>query len=465
MAHIAVVGGAGYVGVSYSVLLADLGHRVSSLDTDPHKIATLSRGQTPIHEPGLQPLLERSLASGRLTFTTAFDTAIPEADVVLICVGTPSTPSGAADMSAVAEAAASIARHAAGHTIVVNKSTMPVGSNRFVADILAEHGTPGATFDVVSNPEFLREGAAVHDIYHPSRIVLGATNPDAARTVAALFDELDVPIISTDPRSAEMVKYASNAFLANKISFVNEIAAICEHLDADVNAVIEGMRLDPRIGTHFLRPGVGFGGSCFPKDVRALAHMAREHGYTPTLLQAVLEINEAMRGRVREKLEHYLGDLQGTTIGILGLAFKPDTDDIREAPAIALIGDLHAAGATVRATDPVAIDHARAIHPDVTYTPDAYGAAMGADAVVLVTEWDAYRHLDLDRLAHAMRGRLLIDGRNTLMPAAVVAADLIYEGVGRRRMPDTVRVSHIASMPVQTPAPVSPEPEPAPPGS
>lgn len=452
MAHITVVGGAGYVGISYSVLLSELGHHVIGLDTDPRKVALLSQGLAPIHEPGLQPLLEKSLASGRLSFTSEVESAIATADFVLICVGTPSAPSGAADTTAVAEAARIIALSATGHTIVINKSTMPVGSNGFVANILAEHGVPGTTFDVVSNPEFLREGAAIFDIFHPSRIVLGSDNPDAAMAVAELFADLHAPLVFTDPRSAEMVKYASNAFLATKISFINEIAAICEHLDADVSAVVEGMSLDPRIGPRFLHPGAGFGGSCFPKDVRALAHMARESGYDTMLLTAVLDINRAMRDTIRAKLERHLGDLSGKTIALLGLAFKPETDDIREAPAVALIGDLLEAGARIRATDPVAIPNARAIHPDATYTRDAYSAAMGADAVVLTTEWNDYRHLDPDRLAHAMRGRLVIDGRNALDPHQIASSGLFYEGIGRRPEPRAEpagarHLTHIRSVP------------------
>lgn len=431
MASVAVIGGAGYVGVAYSALLADLGHDVDSVDTDPVRIGLLCQGTAPNHEPGLQTVLERVLGAGRLRFTTDHARAVSGAEFVFICVGTPSTPSGAADTSAIAESARTIARFASGHTIVVNKSTMPVGSASFVADILAEHATKDATFSVVSNPEFLREGSAIQDIYHPDRIVLGADDADAAAAVGRLYQALDAPMVITHPRSAEMIKYASNAFLANKISFINEVATICEKLGADVTAVVHGMSLDARINPHFLRPGIGFGGSCFPKDVRALATMARENGCDPTLLDAVLEINQKMRARAIDKICSRLGTLDGKTIGVLGLAFKPDTDDTREAPAIALIGELLQAGATVRATDPVATRHVAQKFPDVFLARDAYGAAMGADAIVLVTEWNAYRTLDLDRIANAMRGRLVVDGRNAFDPAAIAAAGLIYEGIGR----------------------------------
>lgn len=431
LATIAVAGGAGYVGVSYSVLLADLGHQVTGLDREINRVALLNQGQAPFHEPGLQPLLEKGLATGRLTFTTDYASSVPDADFVLICVGTPSTPSGAADTSAIMETAQMIAQHATGHTIVVNKSTMPVGSVTYVADILAEHARPGVSFDVVSNPEFLREGSAIHDIYHPDRIVLGADSLTAANAVAALYERLESPVLFTTPRAAEMIKYASNAFLATKISFINEVATICESLGADVNAVVQGMGLDSRIGPQFLHPGIGFGGSCFPKDVRALAQMAQDHGCHPALLRTVLEINHAMRASVLRKVESHLGTLEGATIGILGLSFKPNTDDIREAPAVALIEQLLASGARVRATDPVAMRNVAAIHPDITYAKDAYGAALGADAVVLVTEWDHYRMIDPYRLANAMRGDLIVDGRNVLCPQDFTEADLVYEGIGR----------------------------------
>ncbi|HVL23776.1 MAG TPA: UDP-glucose/GDP-mannose dehydrogenase family protein [Thermomicrobiales bacterium] len=435
MSSIAVVGGAGYVGLAYSVLLADLGHHVVSIDTDPVRIGQLCQGIVPNHEPGLHALLHRTLASGRLRFSHEYASTIPDADFVFICVGTPSTASGAADTSAVTEAAQLIAQHAHGHTIVVNKSTMPVGSATYVADILAEHASPPATFDVVSNPEFLREGSAMNDIYHPDRIVLGSDDMDAAAAVGELYQSLGAPVLVTQARTAEMIKYASNAFLANKISFINEVATICEHLGADVSVVVHGMGLDSRISPHFLRPGIGFGGSCFPKDVRALAKMARDNGCDPALLTSVLSINDKMRARVIARIDAHLGGLAGKTLGILGLAFKPDTDDIREAPAIALIQALLAAGATVRATDPVAGRRAAAAVPEIQIARDAYGAATGADAVVLVTEWAEYRSLNMDRLANAMRGTLVVDGRNALDPATVTAAGLTYAGIGRSATP------------------------------
>ncbi len=437
MARIGVIGGAGYVGLAYAAALAELGHDVVGLDIDAAKVRALAQGHSPIFEPGLETLLQRGLTSGRLRFTIDYGEAVPEADFVFICVGTPSDATGRAEMGHITAAARSIARHGRGHTIVVNKSTMPVGSVHVVAEILAEHAEAGASFAVVSNPEFLREGCAVQDIFQPDRIVLGADDPAAADRVAALYAPLGAPVLITDPRSAEMVKYASNAFLAAKISFINEVAMICERLGADVSVVARGMGMDERIGPRFLQAGAGFGGSCFPKDVQALAAMARDAGLATDMLGAVAAINVAARSRLAGKLTAHLGGLEGKTIAVLGLAFKPNTDDVREAPALEVARHLLGAGAMVRATDPAAMPHVAPLFPDVHLVEDAYAAATGADAVVLMTEWDAYRSLDLDRLANAMRGRLVVDGRNVLDPAAVVAAGLVYEGIGRGVAPPT----------------------------
>jgi UDPglucose 6-dehydrogenase len=435
VSKIAVVGGAGYVGMTYAGAFAELGHESVGVDIDPTKVAMLNRGEPSIYEPGMADLLRRGLDAGRLRFTTDYATALPEADFAFICVGTPSTPSGGADLTAIAAAARAIARHGSGHTVIVNKSTMPVGSAQFVENIVAEHASNGSTFAVVSNPEFLREGSAVRDVFQPSRIVLGSTDDDAINRVAALYGPLGSPVLITDSRSAEMVKYASNAFLATKISFINEMAMICEQLDADVSVVANGMGLDDRIGAQFLRPGVGFGGSCFPKDVRALAAMAVEAGSHSLMLEAVLDINASMRSRVVEKLASHLGSIAGKTIALLGLAFKPDSDDIREAPALDVARALLDAGASVRATDPAAMHHVAAALPDVVLAPDAYAAAMGSDAVILMTEWSVYQSLDFERIANSMRGRTVIDGRNALEPADVVAAELVYEGFGRAASP------------------------------
>jgi len=431
MPKIGVIGGAGYVGLAYAAVLTELGYDVVGLDIDGARVHALSRGQLPIFEPGLTELVQRGLASGRLRFTTDYAEAVPDADFVFIGVGTPPNAVGRANMAFVVAAARAVALHARGHTVVVNKSTMPVGSVDLVADILAEHAAPGATFAVVSNPEFLREGSAIHDILHPDRIVLGSDDLAAAQQVGALYEPLEAPVLYTDPCSAEMIKYASNAFLAAKISFVNELAMICDRLGADVTVVARGMGMDARIGPQFLQAGAGFGGSCFPKDLRALVSMAQEAGLETDMLRAVETINVAARRQVVAKLRAHLGDLTNQTIAVLGLSFKPDTDDIRESPAMAVIRDLLSSGARVRGTDPVAMRNVAAVLPEVQLRDDAYAAATGADAVLLMTEWAVYRTLDLDHLANAMRGEVLVDGRNALDPAAVVAAGLVYDGIGR----------------------------------
>jgi len=433
VARIAIIGGAGYVGLTYAAAFAELGHDVVGLDIDATKVATLSGGKAPIFEPGIDELLGRGLAAGRLRFTTDYAEAVPAAEFAFVCVATPSDADSRADLRFVAAAARAIGLHGRGHTVVVNKSTLPVGSVQLVSKILAEHKSGDATFAVVCNPVFLREGAALGDVFHPDRIVLGADDPAAAAQVAGLYEALGAEVVVTDPCSAEMIKYASNAFLASKISFVNEVALVCERLGADVSVVARGMGLDERIGARFLHAGAGFGGSCFPKDVRALSSMARDAGLDATMLTAVLGVNATMRGRVVDKLAARLGGLTGRRVAVLGLAFKPETDDIRDAPAIDVIRLLADRGAAVRATDPVAGPRAAAAVPGLDLASDPYAAAMGADAVVLMTEWPAYRALDLDRLANAMRGGVVVDARNALDAAAVAAAGLAYEGIGRPR--------------------------------
>lgn len=440
MARIAIVGGGGYVGLTYGAALAELGNDVTGLDTDSAKVFALSTGESPIFEPGLDDLLRRNLTNGRLRFTTDYADAIPDADFAFICVGTPPDSSGRADTRYIAAAAQAIGQHGRGHTIVVNKSTMPVGSVERVAEILREHAQADATFSVVANPEFLREGSALSDVFHPDRIVLGSTDSAAVEKVAELYASLNAPLLITDPRSAEMIKYASNSFLAAKISFINEVAMICEALQCDISAVSGGMGLDPRIGSRFLQAGVGFGGSCFPKDVRALASLAADAGMSTSMLDAVLDINKAMRQQVVDKLASHLGDVSGRTVALLGLAFKPDTDDIRESPAVEIAKQLSAQGAVVRATDPAALSRVASEMPETSLCEDAYAAAVGADAVVLTTEWRDYLSLDFERLANAMAGRFLLDGRNVLDPLEVTRAGLTYAGVGRS-IP-SVRIEH-----------------------
>ncbi|MCX7624316.1 MAG: UDP-glucose/GDP-mannose dehydrogenase family protein [Thermomicrobium sp.] len=430
MARIVIVG-LGYVGLVYGGAFADLGNCVWGIDIDREKVEKLRQGILPIYEPGLQELIRRNMDAGRLHFTTEYEEAIPDAEFVFICVGTPSTVDGDADMRAVRAAAETIGRHLRGHTIIVNKSTMPIGSGDFVSTLIEQVKPPEATFAVVSNPEFLREGSAVHDVFHPSRIVLGAEDREAAERVAELYRVLNAPILITDRRSAEMIKYASNAILATRISFINEIAQICEQVGADVKIVAQGMGYDPRIGPLFLEAGLGFGGSCFPKDVRALAYMAEEVGCHPQLLHAVLEINQDQRRRFVRKLQDLLGDLHGRPIALWGLAFKQDTDDVRESPALDVLRMLLHRGAIVTAYDPAAIANAAREVPEARYAPDPYSAVAGADALLIATPWNEFKQADLQRVRALMRTPIILDGRNIYEPAEVRALGFVYVGVGR----------------------------------
>jgi UDPglucose 6-dehydrogenase len=367
-----------------------------------------------------------------LQFTTDYAAAVPDADFVFICVNTPMGPNGGADMRYVRQAARGIGRALAPGrlTIVVNKSTMPIGSGDMIHALLFEEAADTARFAVVSNPEFLREGSAVHDMLHPDRIVLGAADRAAAEAVAELYKSFAAPLLITDRRTAEMIKYASNAFLAARISFINEVAHICEGLGADVRQVAEGMGLDKRIGPYFLDAGIGFGGSCFPKDVMALEFMAEEADCHPQLLHAVLEINRDSRRSFIRKLNRLLGTLEGATIALWGLAFKPETDDLREAPSLEVIRDLLARGAVLRAYDPVAMAATQALFPSITYCADPYEAATGADAVALITDWNEFKGVDFARVRDAMRRPVLLDGRNLYDPHEIAALGFTYCGVG-----------------------------------
>jgi len=423
--------GAGYVGLVTGTCFADLGNQVVILDIDAGRVERLQSGVMPIYEPGLEELVRRNAAGGRLRFTTSYEEGLAQAEFVFIAVDTPSGTEGEADLRSVRAAASAIAAAMDHPLIIVNKSTVPIGTGDWVADIINRHRRNGVDFWVVSNPEFLREGSAVHDFLNPDRVVLGSMSREAAEKVAQLYLPLRAPIIVTDLRTAEMIKYASNAFLASRISFINEIASICERLGADVKEVAAGMGYDRRIGPAFLDAGLGFGGSCFPKDVRALAHMAAIHGCHPQLLRAVLEINADQRRMVVQKLRELLGGLDERTIGILGLAFKPNTDDMREAPALELIHLLQHEGARVKAYDPVAMDNARRVLPEITYCADPYQVAEGADALVVATEWNEFKHLDLERVHKAMRRPVVVDGRNIYDPEAMIALGFTYRGVGR----------------------------------
>lgn len=435
MAQICIVGGGGYVGLGYAVALAEKGHDVTGLDINAERVAQLNRGESPIFESGLPEMLKRNLDAGRLRFTTDYAAAVPSSDIVFLCTGTPSLSDGEADLRQVRAAALAIGEHLqpGTRTVIVNKSTMPVGAAELVAGIVAEHAPAGATFAVISNPEFLREGRVLHDIMQPDRVVLGGDDEAALSTIATLYEPFGAPILQTDHRSAELIKYAANAFLATKISFINDIARLCERLGADVTVVAQGMGADERIGSRFLHAGIGFGGSCFPKDVGALTRMAEGAGLNPGLLRAVQSINHESQRRFVTRAGELLGGIDGRTICIWGLAFKEDTDDLRESPSVAVAEMLLERGAIVRAHDPIALANAAKRLPDLMLFEDQYEAARNADAVMLCTPWLAYRETDFSRLAESMAGDLFLDGRNFLDPDTVRSAGLRYEGIGKGR--------------------------------
>jgi UDPglucose 6-dehydrogenase len=430
MSSIAVIG-TGYVGLTTAVCLADLGHDVTGVDIDEKKLAILKKGKPTIYEPGLEELMARTVKTGRLRFTSDYSQAIPGAEFVFIAVGTPPGRRGEADLVFVKQAAKAIASAMRATVTIVNKSTVPIGTGNIVSRIVGENLQGEIPFYVVSNPEFLREGSAIHDFMHPDRLVFGSHHGAAAQAVAALYAKLKATILITDLHTAEMIKYASNAFLATRISFINEMARICERVDADVKVVSEGMGMDKRIGPLFLDAGIGYGGSCFPKDVKALARMAETMGYHPELLDAVMEINLDQRTLVVEKLREVLGGLRGQVIGILGLSYKPNTDDVREAPSIDVIQNLLQRGATVRVYDPKAMPVLKQQLNTIEYCDDPYQVATGADGLLLVTEWEEFGQLDMDRLKKLMRRPVLVDGRNMFDPKAMRELGFVYRGVGR----------------------------------
>ena len=423
--------GVGYVGLVTAACFSDLGNRVIALDINEERIKGLKRGEMPIYEPGLEELVDRNVRSGRPSFTTSYPEAMDGSDFAFIAVGTPSGVDGEADLRHVAAVARSIAKNMRTPLIIVNKSTVPVGTGDWVAEIVSSHQTEPVPFSVVSCPEFLREGSAISDFMQPHRTVLGSLEHEAAEKVAQLHLPLRAPIVITDLRTAEMIKYASNAFLATKISFVNEIANICEELGADIKEVAIGMGYDKRIGPHFLDAGLGYGGSCFPKDVKALAYMAAEKGRHPQLLNAVMDINNDRRPMAVSRLKEMIGELNGYTIGLLGLSFKPNTDDMRDAPSIDIAKSLQEEGAKVRAFDPVAMDVAKDLMPGVEMASDPYSMAEGCDALLVMTEWNEFKHLDLERIHDLMRQPALFDGRNIYEPEKMSSLGFIYRGFGR----------------------------------
>lgn len=440
MSEICVVG-SGYVGLVTGTCFADLGNNVVGLDIDAAKVERLSRGELPIYEPGLAEILRRNSQAGRLRFTSSYPDALANAEFIFIAVDTPSGAEGEADMSSVRAAARSIGEFLDHPAVVVNKSTVPIGTGDLVSAIV-ERTNASAEIRVVSNPEFLREGSAVHDFMNPDRIVLGATDRAAAEKVAELYSAIGQPqMIITDLRTAEMIKYASNAFLATKISFINEIASICDRLGADVKEVARGMGLDKRIGSQFLDAGLGFGGSCFPKDVRALSHMAAVHGCHPQMLRAVLEINRDQRRAIVQRLRDLFNGLEGVKVGLFGLSFKPNTDDMREAASVELVRLLRNEGAICRAYDPAAAEAAAKVMPrDVELCPNPYAVAEGADAVILVTEWNEFKQLNLSRIRSLMRRPVFVDGRNLYDPEQMAELGFFYFGVGRGKY-QSVRAS------------------------
>jgi UDPglucose 6-dehydrogenase len=430
--NICVVG-TGYVGLVTGAVFADLGNDVVCVDNVPDKIAELRAGRMPIYEPGLEEMVARNVADGRLAFTTDLTEAVRRAVIVFITVGTPPGSDGQTDLTAVRDVARAIGQAMEHYTVVVNKSTVPVGTGDFVRDVIARHQKTTVPFDVVSNPEFLREGSAIEDTLRPDRIVIGAPTQQVAMSLLELYAPLERPMIITDVPSAEMIKYASNAFLSTKISFINAIANICELAGADVSQVMKGMGLDARIGAAFLSPGLGYGGSCFPKDTDSLVHTAASLGYEFPLLRAVVEINRERAAHFVAMMEKPLNPIEGRVIAVLGLAFKPNTDDMREAKSLEVITGLLQRGATVRAYDPVATVNARSILPPrVVYCDSPYAAATGADAVALVTEWNEFKFLNLERLRSVMRRPLIFDGRNLWEPERMRRLGFEYHSIGRK---------------------------------
>ena len=424
--------GTGYVGLVTGVCFADLGNEVICVDKDVRKVDMLNRGEMPIYEPGLEEMVKRNREENRICFTTDLAAAVKKSLVIFIAVGTPPKETGETDLSFIEEVAKEIAAHMEHYTIIVNKSTVPVGTGDFVRKTVENNRRRTVDFDVVSNPEFLKEGSAIQDSLFPERIVIGAPNSHVAMALLELYAPLEVPMLITDVESAEMIKYASNAFLATKISFINTIANICEQAGADVTQVAKGMGYDSRIGREFLQAGLGFGGSCFPKDTLSLRHVTRKFGEDTSLFDAVIAMNDDRVPRFVRRIRGRMGDdLRDKTFGILGLAFKANTDDMREAKSLEIIAALQDAGAAIRAYDPVAMDVAATMLKDVTFTRSAYEAAEGADAVIVVTDWNEFKLLNLEKLGAGMKNRVMFDGRNLYQPEKARKLGFEYHSIGR----------------------------------
>ncbi len=423
--------GLGCVGLTTGAVFSDLGNDVICVDIDKEKVDALQKGIMPIYEPGLKEILLRNLEEGRLSLTTDTEDAVRSSEIIFICVGTPPKETGETDLSQVEAAAKSIAKGLDQYKVIVNKSTVPVGTGDLVRQIIDKHKLHDVEFDVVSNPEFLREGSAVQDTLQPDRIIIGAPSKNVAMKLLELYASLERPMLITDVHSAEIIKYASNAFLALKISFINAISDVCERAEADVTVVAKGMGYDHRIGREFLNAGLGFGGSCFTKDIESLAHTSEKLGYDFRLLKEVLAINLDRVPQLIATMEDALGGLAGKTIGVLGLAFKPNTDDMREAKSIEIITELLARGAELKAYDPQSMENARKALPQIKLCANAYEVAEGADALVLVTEWREFKLLNMEKIRDAMRDPVLFDGRNFYNPEKKARLGFTYFGVGR----------------------------------
>ena len=430
MSNISVIG-AGYVGLVTAACFAELGHNVKLIEISPDRVNSLQSGIMPVAEEGLPELWERHYKEGRLSVTTDYAQGLADSEFAFIAVGTPSANNGKPDLKWVQSVAKSIADTASSPLIIVLKSTVPIGTADIVSGILARHCRNGYNFPVVSNPEFLREGIAVHDFMHPFRVVVGSYDQDAINAVAELYESLNSPLITCDNRTAEMSKYASNVFLATRISFINEIALLCDEYGVDVKKVAQITGMEPRCGDGYLGAGLGWGGSCLPKDVRGLIHMAKTRKVPTPLLCAVQHINEQQPQLVIDKLQRLIGSLEDKTVGLLGLSFKPDSDDMREARSLLVIKLLEENGCNIRAYDPLAMETTAGFFPDVTYCADAYEVAAGSDALILVTEWDEFKELDMEKVASLMNQPVMVDGRNLYSPDDMVAAGFIYEGIGR----------------------------------
>ena len=431
--HIAVIG-TGYVGLVTGACFAEFGVDVTCVDIDANKIARLIEGEMPIYEPGLEQLVTKNMQSGRLRFTTDLKQAVEQALVIFLAVGTPPKTDGSPDLSFVETAARSVAEYMNGYTVIVSKSTVPIGTGEHLRELIRDNLKTRLNFGIVSNPEFLREGAAINDFMRPDRVVIGSRDQEAVAIMRDLYKPLyliEAPFVITSLEAAELAKYAANAFLATKISFINEIANLCEKIPCDVHDVARAIGMDKRIGSKFLHPGPGFGGSCFPKDTRALASVAREFKCESIIVDAVIEVNRRQREAMVPKIEELVKDISGKTIAILGLAFKPETDDMREAPAIDIINALVERGAKVRAYDPVAMEEAGKVLSQIEYAADEYEAVAGADALVFITEWNQFRALDMARIRDLMRSPRIADLRNIYDPSDMRELGFEYVGVGR----------------------------------